>query len=307
MRKFKVISDRIVGKNGKMFVKNQEVSENDMNETSMNRFLATKRIQEIKDFSIPSDRKIRLAVVTSVWGRGEIFRLFCLGVEQLVKKCPDFEISLIVSGSFQQDNHEEGFVIADSLKHMDDILKHSDEKPTSVYIEIPNQPLAAKVNATTFAARKLGVDYVLCMGSDDIVSPELLNYYGTLMRKGVDFIGVTDFYFYDTTSKRSLYWGGYREQYRKNHTAGAARALSARLLDCWDWMPWENKDSHVLDKSMQDKLRITPHTIEVFSMKEKGLFAVDIKSSTNMTPFAKWDNSEFIDNELLKTHFKYIF
>lgn len=307
MRKFKVTSDRIVGKNSKMFFKNQEITENDLNELSLARFISTKRIVELKDYSIPNNRKIRLAIVTSVWGRGEIFRLFCLGVEQLVKNCPDFEISLVVSGSFQQDNDKEGFVIVDSLKHMDNVLKHSEKNPKNIFIEIPNQPLAAKVNATTFTAGKLGVDYVLCMGSDDIVSPELLNYYGTLMRKGIDFIGVTDFYFYDTTSKRSLYWGGYRETYRKNHTAGAARALSARLLSEWDWMPWENKDSHVLDKSMQDKLKVTPHTIEVFSMKEKGFFAVDIKSSTNMTPFAKWDNSEFIDNGILKQQFKYIF
>jgi hypothetical protein len=121
------------------------------------------------------------------------------------------------------------------------------------------------------------------------------------MRKGIDFIGVTDCYFYDTVSKKSLYWGGYREPNRKGHTTGAFRAISARLLSLWNWMPWENKDSLMLDKSMQDKLKITPHTIHTFAMKDKEMYALDIKSSTNMTPFAKWDNAEFIDsNELLK-------
>jgi hypothetical protein len=174
------------------------------------------------------------------------------------------------------------------------------------YIEIPNEPLAAKVNATTYACRNLDVHYVMCVGSDDIMSPELLNAYIPYMKRGVDFIGVTDGYFYDTVSGKSLYWGGYREPYRKGHTLGAFRALSNRLLSEWNWMPWENKDSHVLDKSMQDKLKITPHTIETFSMKSKGVFGIDIKSSTNMTPFAKWDNSEFIDSEIILKHFPYV-
>ena len=72
-------------------------------------------------------------------------------------------------------------------------------------------------------------------------------------------------------------------------------------------MPWENRDSHVLDKSMQDKLKVTPHTIHTFSMKEKNLFALDIKSETNMTPFAKWNNSEFIDTKIIKEKFHFIF
>jgi hypothetical protein len=42
-------------------------------------------------------------------------------------------------------------------------------------------------------------------------------------------------------------------------------------------------------------------------MKEKGMFALDIKSSTNMTPFKKWDNSEFIETEIIKKQFPYIF
>jgi hypothetical protein len=57
---------------------------------------------------------------------------------------------------------------------------------------------------------------------------------------------------------------------------------------------------------MQDKLKVTPHTFESFSMKEKNVIGIDIKSSTNMTPFAKWDNSEFIDTEIIKTHFPYV-
>jgi hypothetical protein len=82
--------------------------------------------------------------------------------------------------------------------------------------------------------------------------------------------------------------------------------LSARLLSQWDWRPWLIKDSKVLDNSMQTKLKQTPHSSVTFSLKEHGVFALDVKSSTNMTPFEKWDNSEFINKKELLTHFPYI-
>jgi hypothetical protein len=300
MRKFKVLSSRIIGINGKQFQLGSQILESDLRPGVVPIYLSRGRIQEITDYSIKEGEKIKLAIVTSIWKRPEVVELFVKGVDNLRLNCSEFDIQVIVSGSIQDDEN-----ITAKGYEFDDLLNES--KEFFKYIEIPNEPLAAKVNATTYACRNLNVHYVLCMGSDDIISPELLNEYAKHMRKGIDFIGVTDCYFYDTVSKKALYWGGYRETYRKGHTCGAFRALSARLLAQWDWMPWENKDSNGLDRSMQDKLKITPHTFYSFSMKERGLFGVDIKSSTNMTPFALWDNSEYIDVNLIKKEFGYLF
>lgn len=290
MRKFIVLSNNITGVNGRCYVQGQEICESQLRPGVADIYISRGRIKEISvQRVIPEGEKIKLAIVTSIWKRHDIFELFAKGVKNLMEKCDQFEITVVVSGSEWIKSHDLVRVL------------HGFN-----YIEIPNEPLAAKVNATTYACKDLGVDYVLCVGSDDVISPELLNEYAIHMRKGIDFIGITDCYFYDTVSKKSLYWGGYREQYRKGHTTGAFRALSVRLLAQWDWMPWENKDSLVLDKSMQDKLKVTPHTIHTFSMKEKGMFALDIKSSTNMTPFAKWDNADFIDTKELLKQFEYL-
>jgi hypothetical protein len=297
MKKYKVISGVLTSKSGKQFRAGNVVSAEDLHGKLIGHLIRRGKIQEHYEQPLING-KIKLAIVTSVWKRPEIFKMFADGIRVLLESCPEFEISLIVSGSEwlkskSNCDRNGGYLLGFGLKHYQ-------------YIEIPNEPLAAKVNATTYACRNLDVHYVMCMGSDDIMSPDLLNAYIPYMKRGVDFIGVTDGYFYDTVSGKSLYWGGYREPYRKGHTLGAFRALSNRLLSEWNWMPWENKDSHVLDKSMQDKLKITPHTIETFSMKSKVVFGIDIKSSTNMTPFAKWDNSEFIDSEILLKHFPYV-
>lgn len=304
MRKF-IVNSKIVGRRNRVFEKGSEITEADLQANTLNSLLSRGFIKE-KTWSHPGPgEKIRLAIVTSVWGRPNVFKMFMKGIEQLVEDCHDFQFTLVVSTSFQQDRSR----IYDEEIRFEDVYNGwiGDSPCPFVTIEIPNEPLAAKVNATTYACRNLDVHYVLCMGSDDIISPELLNEYAKHMRAGIDFIGVTDCYFYDTVSGKSAYWGGYREPCRKGHTAGAFRALSARLLEQWDWMPWENKDSKMLDRSMQDKLKTTPHTAHVFLMQEKGLFALDIKSETNMTPFKLWDNTQYIDTGIIKKQFPYIF
>lgn len=301
MKKF-IVNSKIVGRRNVVFNPGDVINETDVPHNHLQSLLSRGFLTDVSERQPPITGKIKLAIVTSVWKRPEIVELFAKGTEYLRENCPDFEIKVVISGSIQDDDNvradQKGYVIGDYLSNWHDHVK---------YIEIPNEPLGAKVNATTYACRNMGVHYVLCMGSDDIITPELLNHYAQYMRKGIDFIGVTDCYFYDVVSEKALYWGGYREPYRKGHTAGAFRAISARLLAKWDWMPWENKDSHVLDKSMQDKLKVTPHTIHTFAMRDHGLFALDIKSSTNMTPFKKWDNSEFIDVQIIKDQFHYLF
>lgn len=222
---------------------------------------------------------MNITVVTGVWKRPEVFEMFAKGIKNL-----GVDVRVIVAGS-------EG----DRSRNM--VEAHGFD-----YIEIKNEPLAEKMNATTLSAK--GSDYVICMGSDDIISPELMQEYLKHMKEGYDFIGVTDFYFWDTVGQRALYWGGYRERYRKGVTAGAARCISARLMDEWNWMPWKVEHSKYLDNSMEG--RITGSK-KILSLKELGLFALDIKSSTNMTPFALWDNTNYIDAQIIKDNFPYLF
>lgn len=230
---------------------------------------------------------IKLAIVTGMWQRQDVFRLFGEGINQL-RQIHELDIYLIVAGS-------EG-VVSKALA----------QEYQAFYIEIPNQPLAEKMNATTLLAKRLNVDYVLCVGSDDIIAPELMHRYIHYMRRGFDFIGITDMYFWDTVSQQAAYWGGYREPNRKGNTAGAGRMLSTRIMHLLGWQPWENRHSKVLDNSMEEKLKQIPHTSATFSIKEHGLYALDIKSETNMTPFKLWDNTEFISPDILKQQFPYV-
>lgn len=218
--------------------------------------------------------KKRLAIVTACWKRPEIFEMFAVATKKL--KHPDLEIIVIVSGS-------------EGIKSKQMVEKHG-----FIYIEIHNDPLATKMNATTIVANQLSCDYVLCVGSDDLITNELLCVYAEQINLQVDYVAVLDWYFYDTISKKMSYWGGYTDSRRIGHTCGAGRLISARLMNQWNWQPWQIKHSKVLDNSMQHKLTTTPHTSFIFSLKQFNLYAFDIKSNINMTPFELWENTSYI-------------
>jgi hypothetical protein len=232
---------------------------------------------------------MKVAIVTAVWKRPEVFAMFAKGVKHLQENCPEIEFVVIVAGS---EGWKTNKMVTDC---------------GFLYIEIPNEPLALKVNAPVRLAGRLNVDYVLCVGSDDIITPELMELYIKHMRAGIDYIAVSDFYFYDTVTGKSLYWGGYTEPYRKGHACGAGRLISKRLLTIWGWKPWDIQHNKILDTSIQEKLKRTPHTNVVLSLKENNVYALDIKSETNMTPFNLWDNTVYINTDIIKKQFHYLF
>ena len=222
--------------------------------------------------------EIKLCIVTGMWKRPEVFKLFGQHYQ-------DMGIDVIVAGS-------EG-----------DTSRKLAESFGFIYLERPNQPLADKMNSTIDEGLKRGYTHFICVGSDDLLSKELIDEYIKLIRKGYEFIGVLDFYFYELETGKASYWGGYRDRQRFKHTCGAGRVLSRKLLESWNGKAWENKHSDYLDTAMQQKLAMSDLPKYVFRMKDKGIFSIDIKSDTNMTPFALWDNTSYIDAKIIESRF----
>lgn len=282
MRQFKVIVQGTLIINHKRFSNGSIHPESSFGGVNIDKLIARGTLEEVDPIKlcepVVSSKnepkfKIRLCIVTGVWKRPEVFELFAKKTKALKHK--DVDICVIVAGS-------EG----DKSRRM--VEKHGFK-----YIEVDNQPLAHKMNCTTELAGKYKTDYVLCVGSDDIITQELFDIYVEEMKRGTDFVGVLDWYFYDTRTDKFAYWGGYKDS-RKGHTCGAGRLLSANLMNKFKWKPWDLEHSHVLDNSMQQKLKHIEHSSYIFSLKDKGVLGLDVKSSTNMTPFQLWDNTEYI-------------
>ena len=231
---------------------------------------------------------MKIAIITAVWQRPQVFKFFAEGVQKLIKDFPHISIECFVAGS-------EG----ETSKQM--VTKH----PNFYYVEVPNEPLAEKHNSSLRLALTHKPNYVICLGSDDIISSELFQVYLDEIERGMEVVLFKDFYFYDLVSGRASYWGGYTD-YRAGRCVGAGAMIHSRLLDIWRWKIWRPNHNKVLDNSLHDRLQATPCKQTVLSLKEKGAYAVDLKSSTNMTPFELWPNTVEIPPQELRDAFPYL-
>lgn len=224
-----------------------------------------------------------VAIVTAVWKRPEVFDMFAAGIRDLQLKFHGrLEIICCVAGSEKQIS-----------RNM--VLAHQG----FYYVEYSNHPLHQKMNQATLLARKFDPDYCLMVGSDDLIGLNLMERYFTLMGQGIDYAYLTDCYFYDITTKRGLYWGGYTRPFNRGKGAGIGRLISKKVLNLINWICWPPGFDRILDTGFDKQIdRLRCSKIEI-NLKREKLFALDIKSSTNMTPFEKWDNSFYIDGRQL--------
>jgi hypothetical protein len=226
---------------------------------------------------------MRIAIVTAVWRRPEIFAMFAMGVKALQEYfAPQVEIICCVAGS---EGHASRTMVGNWANFY--------------YTETPNAPLSAKMNSAAHLARKFSPNACVMVGSDDIIGVNLMAKYIEHAQRGIDYSYLTDCYFFDVRSKRGLYWAGYTKSFNKGKGAGIGRLISARALNAISWNCWPPGYDRVLDTAFDkqmDKIQCAKMDI---NLKRDKLFALDIKSSINMTPFDKWDNSFFIDGRQL--------
>ncbi len=222
---------------------------------------------------------MKISIVTGSWKRHNLFDFFCKYYKDLQKEI-DFELIIACS---------EPETVAITQKYGHSIAK------------VANSPLYRKFNAASEMAK--GSDYCIMIGSDDFMTVETLKHYIELFKEGHDYIFTLDWYFFDTKTGKGLRWDGYLEPYRYGKGCGAGRALSKNLMDKMNWNPWIPGFDNLLDTGMQNQLDRIPHTEYGFRLREEGLFALDIKTSENMTPFARWPNTrEFDGKEMLNTY-----
>lgn len=232
---------------------------------------------------------MKFAIATAVQGRYQLFKAFCEYYAEMKTKF-DFELYISVS-------EEENKVTARNCGHKT--------------VDIPNQPLWKKVNASAQIAKDY--KYIIFIGSDDFLSPETLAYYvGLFSQNKWDYIYPLDWYFFDAKTKKGLYWAGYDKPFNKGIACGAGRALSYRAMSRLNFKPWIEGFDSVLDTGFDKQIRKLRLVGFGFKLKDMNLFALDVKTKNNMTKFAVWDNSFPLDGrrmlqQYMPNHFKKIY
>ena len=208
---------------------------------------------------------MKIGILTAVWQRPRITRIFAEGIKRLQKK---FVITPVIVGSEGEASmslcREYGFM----------------------YLERPNEPLGRKFNEGLQVFKSTDVDYVIIMGSDDLVSDNLIEAYMPYMEKGKDMMGILDVYFYDMLKKELHYLYGYglkkQDRHRKGETLGMARCIKRSVIERCRWELWMNPINKGLDWTMTQKLKRMGVRAIPLRLTDIGAFAVDLKSGNNI-------------------------
>lgn len=154
----------------------------------------------------------------------------------------------------------------------------------------PNLPLRAKGNMLCKFSRLFDWDYLMILGSDDVVGPGFFDAYPDDIAEGW---GWSDLYLYDPPDRRFAYWPGY-DPAKRQESVGAGRVLRRDVLDRLDWKIHGDGNKFNLDKSTTERLKRIDVTIPHSKLPD-GVYMVDCKDSVSITKLSAFENLELMD------------
>lgn len=202
-------------------------------------------------------RITKLLVYLAVWKRPEITELCFIGLNRL-KTHPCFDIQVLAAIS-------------------EDSMISLCEKYGVTWVMSENTPLGRKKNNGLQEARKFDFDYLLEIGSDDLVLNELLDWYQQSIESGELFFGIRDIAYIESDT------GACRRLISKS-TYGAGRMIHRSVLEKANWTLWKNSINRGLDNNSVFNLMRLGVRYKAISPKEfPGV--IDVKSDVNLWKF----------------------
>lgn len=145
------------------------------------------------------------------------------------------------------------------------------------YLEAPNEPLSDKWNAGARHLRGRGLDGIVVMGSDDIMTAAYFFALRDMVSQGAECVQIEDLYFYDVDSGSCVY--------SPRCHPGAGFYIGSSVLDRLDWQPWPSGVDRRLDGQMMGRIHGPGSPCSLRFIRDtarQGIILVDIKTNVNM-------------------------
>ena len=227
----------------------------------------------------------KILVVTAIYGRHDLARIVLNHYNQLRSK---FDLQLLAIGS-------EG----DKSRQLCEAWGWN-------YIEFPNNPLSQKFNRLFQEAEQYDFDFMVLVGSDDLISEEIFSYYEkTVTKTTKHLLGLKDLYFYSIQRDEALHFQGYPSP-PSPKTIGAGRCFSRYILGAVKFRPWaDEKLPRGLDSCCSKYLKQAGISEIAIPMEQTGGIAVDIKHPmVTLTRFEYLHGKHpYIDRKILDDKF----
>lgn len=199
----------------------------------------------------------RVGILTAIWGRHDLTRVVLEWYAGMY--VPGYEFTLLAVGSEWAKSEE--LALSSGWE----------------YIQYDNLPLSDKWNAGMEALKGRGLDGVVIVGSDDLISAAYFDAVAEHIRNGSTVVGLEDLYWYDVSTGDCMYD-------RRVHP-GAGMYVSSKILDRVGWEPWPRGYDTMLDGAMMHNLyrHATPvATKYIDDTAERGVICIDLKTDCNM-------------------------
>ena len=156
------------------------------------------------------------------------------------------------------------------------------------FIEHPNEPLPQKFNAAFLEAQKYNPDAVVLVGSDDLLSRQLIDFYQSNYGGSRNYIlGLKDLYFHNNRTGETIHWHGLQGK-DEGMPIGCGRIFSKTVLNKLDWKPYGDLEvKRGLDTNSTIYMKSKGVGQSCITMAESGI-AVDLKGDQSINPFDEW-------------------
>lgn len=209
--------------------------------------------------------KINLLIYLAIWRRPDITELCFLGIERL-RKHNGYNIDV-----FAVISENEMIPLCDKYK-----VK---------WIMHENQPLGKKKNYGLRQLKNFDFDYMMEIGSDDLITNELLDQYLDYFGK-YDFFGISDSVYIESENLAC------RRLVSDKTTYGAGRCMSRKLLEDCNWTLWNDGLGRGLDNNSILNVQTLGYKYhKVKPMNCPGV--IDVKSNENLWKFNYFLGEEY--------------
>lgn len=210
---------------------------------------------------------MKILCLCAFWQRPEITKLFVNGFVKLQQSI-DYDLELLCILSKEDQYFKENLRILTGYGFN--------------VCEYQNKPLGEKMNAgIKYALGNFEFDYLMNLGSDNIINPKLFDIYKPYFNKGSLFFGIESVYFYCNNSKL-LYLFNIADGFI---AMGAGRMIHKDILDKMDsnniWLYNHDINASLDTNSTINIVLNTKIKPEIIKTGEIA-YVLDIKSETNI-------------------------
>lgn len=215
--------------------------------------------------------KINLLVFVAVWKRPDITELCFMGIDR-IKKHPMYNIEALA-------------VISE--KEMIPLCNKYNIK----WVMTENTPLGKKKNFGLKQASAYQFDYLLEIGSDDLITDELLDQYLEYFDQ-YEFFGISDICYVESSNLEC------RRLTTNTTTYGAGRIISRKVLESMNWNIWSDEINRGLDNNSIRNIKSNGWLYNKINPIDIPC-VIDVKSDENIWKFNYFIGSGYDVNKIL--------